>query len=105
MQPCPGMSNSSTLGCVRWRIATTPQAKLQPSHVQACHGAAHLPQHLLLAQLPLADVSGGGARGAAENYAYAAAWTHSEDPSEQSWTLHKEALDFEYVKLTQRSYK
>ena len=40
-----------------------------------------------------------------ENYAYAAAWQHSEDPNEQSWTLHKEALEFEYVKLTQRSYK
>ncbi|MCA9516587.1 MAG: hypothetical protein KC635_16715, partial [Myxococcales bacterium] len=38
-----------------------------------------------------------------ENYAYAAAWEFNgvgADP-----TLHKEPLTFEFVKLTQRSYK
>ncbi|MFK7984910.1 MAG: fumarate reductase/succinate dehydrogenase flavoprotein subunit [Sandaracinaceae bacterium] len=38
-----------------------------------------------------------------ENYTYVAAWEHKgvgETPD-----LHKEALEFEYVKLTQRSYK
>ncbi|MDH5371896.1 MAG: fumarate reductase/succinate dehydrogenase flavoprotein subunit, partial [Acidimicrobiia bacterium] len=38
-----------------------------------------------------------------ENYAYVAAWEFNgigEEP-----TLHKEQLEFEYVELTQRSYK
>ena len=38
-----------------------------------------------------------------ENYAYVAAWEFNgvgEEP-----TLHKEQLEFEYVKLAQRSYK
>ena len=38
-----------------------------------------------------------------ENYCYAAAWEFAgvgEEPK-----LHKESLEFEYVKLTQRSYK
>ena len=37
------------------------------------------------------------------NYAYVAAWEYSGDPGAP--TLHKEALEFEYVKLAQRSYK
>ncbi len=37
-----------------------------------------------------------------ENYAYVAAW---ENKGESSWELHKEALNFEIVKPTQRSYK
>jgi len=36
-----------------------------------------------------------------ENFSYAAAWERKGD----DWALHKEALEFEYVKLTQRSYK
>jgi succinate dehydrogenase / fumarate reductase flavoprotein subunit len=36
------------------------------------------------------------------NYAYVAAW---ENKGESSWELHKEALTFEIVKPTQRSYK
>jgi succinate dehydrogenase / fumarate reductase flavoprotein subunit len=36
------------------------------------------------------------------NYAYVAAW---ENKGESSWELHKEALNFEIVKPTQRSYK
>ncbi len=38
-----------------------------------------------------------------ENYCYVAAWEYKGD--NQPETLHKEALNFEYVKLTQRSYK
>jgi succinate dehydrogenase / fumarate reductase flavoprotein subunit len=39
-----------------------------------------------------------------ENYSYVSAWERSgEDVNE--WQLHKEQLEFEYVKLTQRSYK
>jgi len=38
-----------------------------------------------------------------ENYAYVAAWEYKGD--NQLEVLHKEALKFEYVKLTQRSYK
>ena len=37
-----------------------------------------------------------------ENYAYVAAW---ESTGMNSWHLHKEALSFEIVKPTQRSYK
>ena len=36
-----------------------------------------------------------------ENYAFVGAWERQNE----DWTLHKEDLDFEYVKLTQRSYK
>jgi succinate dehydrogenase / fumarate reductase flavoprotein subunit len=38
-----------------------------------------------------------------ENFAYVAAWEHSGDLANP--ILHKEPLAFEYVKLTQRSYK
>ncbi len=37
-----------------------------------------------------------------DDFSYVAAWEHQEDGTEQ---LHKEKLDFENVKLTQRSYK
>jgi succinate dehydrogenase / fumarate reductase flavoprotein subunit len=39
-----------------------------------------------------------------ENYSYSAAWFRDGE-DENSWTLEKESLEFEYVKLTQRSYK
>jgi len=38
-----------------------------------------------------------------ENYAYVAAWQWVGEDS--AWNLHKEPLEFEYVALTQRSYK
>ncbi|WP_262246458.1 fumarate reductase/succinate dehydrogenase flavoprotein subunit [Parapedobacter soli] len=38
-----------------------------------------------------------------ENFSYVAAWEYKGDG--QAEVLHKEALEFEYVKLTQRSYK
>jgi len=38
-----------------------------------------------------------------ENYAYVAAWEYNGE--NQDYTLHKEQLTFENVKLTQRSYK
>lgn len=38
-----------------------------------------------------------------ENYAYVAAWEHKGEDQEE--VLHKEELKFEYVQLTQRSYK
>lgn len=44
----------------------------------------------------------GEARRNDEAFTYVAAWEHQEDGSPQ---LHKEALNFENVKLTQRSYK
>ena len=37
-----------------------------------------------------------------ENYSYVAAW---ENNNNGDWTLHKESLEFEYVKLATRSYK
>jgi succinate dehydrogenase / fumarate reductase flavoprotein subunit len=37
-----------------------------------------------------------------ENFRYAAAWQFEEVGK---WTLNKEPLEFEYVKLSQRSYK
>jgi succinate dehydrogenase / fumarate reductase flavoprotein subunit len=37
-----------------------------------------------------------------DNYSYVAAW---ESKGQDTWELHKEALDFEIVKPTQRSYK
>ena len=36
------------------------------------------------------------------NYSYVSAWEYKGD---ESWELHKEMLDFEIVKPTQRSYK
>jgi succinate dehydrogenase / fumarate reductase flavoprotein subunit len=44
----------------------------------------------------------GEARRNDEDYSYVAAWEHQEGAAHN---LHKEALEFEYVKLTQRSYK
>ena len=38
-----------------------------------------------------------------EAYCYVAAWEHTGEKTAP--TLHKEALEFEYVKLSQRSYK
>ena len=38
-----------------------------------------------------------------ENYAYVAAWEFNG--AGKTPTLHKETLEFEYVKLSQRSYK
>ncbi|MGE0792183.1 MAG: fumarate reductase/succinate dehydrogenase flavoprotein subunit [Sandaracinaceae bacterium] len=38
-----------------------------------------------------------------DEFTYVAAWEHTGDMSKP--TLHKEALEFEYVKLSQRSYK
>jgi succinate dehydrogenase / fumarate reductase flavoprotein subunit len=38
-----------------------------------------------------------------DNYCYAAAWEHKGDGERQA--LHKEPLTFDYVHLTQRSYK
>jgi len=38
-----------------------------------------------------------------ERYSYVAAWQRKEDGD--GWTVHKEPLEFEYVQLTQRSYK
>ena len=38
-----------------------------------------------------------------DDYSYSAAWEFQGLDKEH--TLHKEALEFEYVKLTQRSYK
>ncbi|MDX2247898.1 MAG: fumarate reductase/succinate dehydrogenase flavoprotein subunit [Bacteroidia bacterium] len=38
-----------------------------------------------------------------DEYAYVAAWEYTGENEDE--TLHKEALEFEYVKLTQRSYK
>ena len=37
-----------------------------------------------------------------ENYSYVSAW---EFAGESKWNLHKEELEFEYVKLAIRSYK
>jgi succinate dehydrogenase / fumarate reductase flavoprotein subunit len=37
-----------------------------------------------------------------QNYAYVAAWEHRGDAEPE---LHQEWLHFDYVKLTQRSYK
>jgi len=39
-----------------------------------------------------------------ENYSYSSAWFRDGE-EENSWTLEKEQLEFDYVKLTQRSYK
>jgi succinate dehydrogenase / fumarate reductase flavoprotein subunit len=39
------------------------------------------------------------------NFCYVAAWEHAEQDGSPRWTLHKEPLAFEDVKLTQRSYK
>lgn len=40
-----------------------------------------------------------------ENYAHVAAWEYRGDENKTQWDLHKEDLNFEYVKLTTRSYK
>jgi succinate dehydrogenase flavoprotein subunit len=45
----------------------------------------------------------GEARRDDENYAYSAAWQWNGEHQDE--TLHKEHLEFEYVALTQRSYK
>ncbi len=37
-----------------------------------------------------------------DNFSYVAAWEYK---GEGNWELHKEALNFEIVKPTQRSYK
>ncbi len=39
-----------------------------------------------------------------DNYSYVSAWFRDGE-EEDSWTLEKEPLEFDYVKLTQRSYK
>jgi len=38
-----------------------------------------------------------------ENFAFVGAWEHKGDGNEP--VLHKEALEYEEVKMTQRSYK
>ena len=38
-----------------------------------------------------------------ENFRFVSAWEHTGEGEEP--VLHKEPLEFEYVKLTQRSYK
>ncbi|MCB0386357.1 MAG: fumarate reductase/succinate dehydrogenase flavoprotein subunit, partial [Bdellovibrionales bacterium] len=38
-------------------------------------------------------------------FCHASAWEHQTTGDKISWQLHKEALNFEYVKLSQRSYK
>ncbi|MEM8961203.1 MAG: fumarate reductase/succinate dehydrogenase flavoprotein subunit [Acidobacteriota bacterium] len=45
----------------------------------------------------------GEARRDDENFTFVSAWEHNGEPSQA--TLHKEPLEFEEVKLTQRSYK
>ena len=51
----------------------------------------------------------GEARRDDEDYSYSAAWQYTGDGGQNSggheWKLHKEDLEFENVKLTQRSYK
>ena len=37
-----------------------------------------------------------------DDYAYVAAWEFNDLGK---WTMHKESLDYEFVKLAQRSYK
>ncbi len=49
------------------------------------------------------QTSEGEARRDDDNFAHVAAWEYTGDPAKP--TLHKEELEFEYVKLTQRSYK
>jgi succinate dehydrogenase / fumarate reductase flavoprotein subunit len=39
-----------------------------------------------------------------ENYSYSSAWKRDGE-EENSWSLDKEPLEFQHVKLTQRSYK
>ncbi|NUP97119.1 MAG: fumarate reductase/succinate dehydrogenase flavoprotein subunit [Planctomycetaceae bacterium] len=39
------------------------------------------------------------------NYCYVGAWQHTGEGANLAWTMHKESLTFEEVKLTQRSYK
>ena len=40
-----------------------------------------------------------------EKFCYVAAWERNEKSGNPSWTLHKEELKFENVKLATRSYK
>jgi succinate dehydrogenase / fumarate reductase flavoprotein subunit len=49
------------------------------------------------------QTSDGEAKRDDENFAYVSAWEWTG--TEQAPILHKEALSFEYVQLTQRSYK
>ncbi|MCC7404300.1 MAG: fumarate reductase/succinate dehydrogenase flavoprotein subunit [Bdellovibrionales bacterium] len=39
------------------------------------------------------------------NYCHVAAWQYQQEGGRMQWTLHKEPLQFEYVKLSTRSYK
>lgn len=39
------------------------------------------------------------------NYCHVSAWDYSQEGGRMHWSLHKESLSFEYVKLTTRSYK
>jgi succinate dehydrogenase / fumarate reductase flavoprotein subunit len=39
------------------------------------------------------------------NFCYAAAWQYQQKGNQPDWLLNKEPLTFEYVKLSQRSYK
>ena len=39
------------------------------------------------------------------NYCHVSAWEYSQDGGKMHWSLNKEPLEFEYVKLTTRSYK
>ncbi len=40
-----------------------------------------------------------------ENFCHASAWEYAAGSGKVQWNLHKEKLQFEYVKLSQRSYK
>lgn len=40
-----------------------------------------------------------------EEFGHVAAWEHSGTDSKPTWSRHTEKLEFEYVKLSQRSYK
>jgi succinate dehydrogenase / fumarate reductase flavoprotein subunit len=39
------------------------------------------------------------------NFCHVSAWDYSQDGGKMHWNLHKEALSFEHVKLSTRSYK
>lgn len=39
------------------------------------------------------------------NFCHVSAWEYNQDGGKIHWALHKESLNFEYVKLTTRSYK
>lgn len=40
-----------------------------------------------------------------DEFAHVAAWEHTGNDASMTWSRHEEQLEFEYVKLTQRSYK